>query len=158
MADTPNEKTVIGSDAHIKGEISFQKSVRLVGTLEGSIKGDGELHIAQGAACKADVDSKAVQVDGIVEGNLLAREVVQLNASGVVKGDIVAGKMVMAEGASFFGQCAVGPEAVKGGAAKAAKAAATPGSPGAQAGAQAGAAGAAGGGKPEGKHDGGRGR
>ncbi|GJM20879.1 MAG: hypothetical protein DHS20C15_07940 [Planctomycetota bacterium] len=113
MADSGNEPTVIGADTHIKGEMSFSKTVRLVGTFEGSVHGEGELQVSKGAACKADVDSKAVVVDGIVEGNLIASEKVQLNASGVVRGDIVAGKMVMAEGASFFGQCAVGPEAVK---------------------------------------------
>jgi len=113
MADSGNETTVIGGDTHIKGEMSFQKTVRLVGTFEGTVKGEGELQVSKGAACKADVDSKAVVVDGIVEGNLVAAEKVQLNASGVVRGDIVAGKMIMAEGASFFGQCAVGPEAVK---------------------------------------------
>lgn len=113
MAEPGNETTVIGGDIHIKGEMSFQKTVRLVGTFEGTVIGEGELQVAKGAACKADVETKAVVVDGIVEGNLVASEKVQLNTSGVVRGDIVAGKMVMAEGASFFGSCAVGPEAVK---------------------------------------------
>jgi len=122
MGDTPNEATIIGSDIHIKGELTFQKSVRLVGTFEGSIKGEGELQIAKGAACKAEVDSSSVIVEGIVEGNLVAHDAVHLNKSGVVKGDIVAGRMVMAEGASFYGKCAVGPEAVK----SAAKPAANP--------------------------------
>lgn len=113
MADVSTEATVIGTDIHIKGEMSFKKTVRIVGTFEGTIAGEGELQVAKGAVCKADVESGAVTVDGIVEGNLVAREKVQLNATGVVKGDIVAGSMVMAEGASFFGQCAVGAEAVK---------------------------------------------
>lgn len=113
MADTGTEPTVIGNDIHIKGEMTFQKTVRLTGTFEGSITGQGELQISKGAACKANVDAAAVVVDGIVEGNLVAKEKVQLNSSGVVRGDIVAGQMVMTEGASFFGQCSVGPEAVK---------------------------------------------
>ena len=113
MADANNEATVIGTDIHIKGEMSFKKTVRIVGSFEGTISGEGELQVAKGAACEANVESGSVVVDGILEGNLVAREKVQLNASGVVKGDIVAGSMVMAEGASFFGQCAVGSEAVK---------------------------------------------
>jgi cytoskeletal protein CcmA (bactofilin family) len=113
MPDTSNEVTVIGGDTHIKGEITFQKTMRVVGTVEGSIQGEGELQVAKGAACKAQVDSSRLVVDGIIEGNVVARETVQLNASGVVKGDIVAGKMIMTEGASFFGQCSVGLEAVK---------------------------------------------
>jgi cytoskeletal protein CcmA (bactofilin family) len=54
-------------------------------------------------------------VDGAIEGNVTARDKIQLNAKGVVRGDIRAGKMVMSEGASFYGQCAIGPEAIKDG-------------------------------------------
>jgi cytoskeletal protein CcmA (bactofilin family) len=116
MADLPKdnkEATVIGNDTHIKGEMTFKKSVRLVGSLEGRVVGEGELHVAEGARCKADVESPAVVVDGSIEGNVVARDKVQLNAKGVVRGDIRAGKMVMSEGASFYGQCAIGPEAIK---------------------------------------------
>ncbi len=115
MADPTSNKetTVIGGDTHIKGEMSFKKSVRVVGTFEGKIAGEGELQVADNATCRADVDSNTVIVDGTVEGNLVAKEKVQLNAKGVIKGDIVAGKMVMTEGASFFGQCSVGADAVK---------------------------------------------
>ncbi len=105
--------TVIGGDTVIKGEMSFKSSANIVGTFEGTITGEGQLNVSANAMCKANVDSSSVTVDGRVEGNLVAREKVQLNAKGVVKGDIVAGKMIMNEGASFFGQCSVGPEAVK---------------------------------------------
>jgi cytoskeletal protein CcmA (bactofilin family) len=120
MADLPKdtkEATVIGNDTHIKGEMTFKKSVRLVGSLEGRVVGEGELHVAEGARCKADVESPAVVVDGAIEGNVTARDKIQLNAKGVVRGDIRAGKMVMSEGASFYGQCAIGPEAIKDGPA-----------------------------------------
>ena len=116
MADLPKdtkEATVIGTDTHIKGEMTFKKSVRLVGSLEGRVVGEGELHVAEGARCRADVETPAVVVDGAIEGNVTARDKVQLNAKGVVRGDIRAGKMVMSEGASFYGQCAIGPEAIK---------------------------------------------
>ena len=105
--------TVIGGDTTIKGEMNFKKSVKVVGTFEGNITGEGQLTVAESAMCKADVETPHVIVDGTVEGNLVASEKIQLNAKGVVKGDIVAGKMVMTEGASFFGQCSVGADAVK---------------------------------------------
>jgi len=133
MADTPNEATVIGNDIHIQGEMTFQKTVRLTGTFEGTIHGKGELQVSKGAACKADVDAAAVIVDGVVEGNVVASDKIQLNGTGVVRGDIVAGKMIMTEGASFFGQCSVGPEAVKNAGGKAPAAASpTQGAPAAK--------------------------
>lgn len=105
--------TIIGSDSHFKGELSFERAARINGKFDGKISGKGELHINDNALCKADIDSGSINVDGRIEGNVNAKDTVRLNAKGVVKGDITAAKMLMAEGASFFGQCAVGPEAQK---------------------------------------------
>jgi cytoskeletal protein CcmA (bactofilin family) len=111
-----NEITIIGNDSHFKGELSFERAARINGKFDGKINGKGELHVSDNALCKADIEAGSVNVDGTIEGNLHAKEAVKLNAKGVVRGDIVAGKMIMAEGASFFGQCAVGPDAQKAGA------------------------------------------
>ncbi|MFW6060160.1 MAG: bactofilin family protein [Phycisphaeraceae bacterium] len=107
------DTTIIGSDTHFKGELTFERTARINGKFEGQINGQGELHVSEKATCKADVEASTVNVDGRIEGNLRAKDTVRLNNSGMVKGDIVAAKMVMSEGASFFGQCAVGPEAMK---------------------------------------------
>ena len=103
-----SEVTVVGTDSHFKGELNFERTARITGKFDGKISGKGELHVGDNALCKADVNTGSVNVDGTVEGNVQAKEVVRLNSKGVVRGDIVAGKMVMAEGASFYGQCAVG--------------------------------------------------
>ena len=112
MAES-GDSTVIGADTHIKGELSFERTARINGKFDGKISGKGELQVSDSALCKADVSAGSVLVDGTIEGNLQAKDTVRLNAKGVVRGDIVAGKMVMAEGASFFGQCAVGVDASK---------------------------------------------
>ncbi|MEO0588353.1 MAG: polymer-forming cytoskeletal protein [Planctomycetota bacterium] len=105
------DTTVVGADSHFKGELTFDSTARINGKFDGTITGKGELHVNQNALCKADVNAGGVQVDGRVEGNLEAKDTVRLNTNGAVKGDITAAKMVMAEGASFYGVCAVGPEA-----------------------------------------------
>lgn len=109
MAD--GEITIVGADSHFKGELSFEKTAKINGKFDGTIAGKGELLVSQNALCKADVKAGAVAVDGRIEGNVNAGDTVRLNGSGVVKGDITAAKMVMTEGASFYGMCAVGPEA-----------------------------------------------
>ncbi len=109
MAET-GDTTVVGSDSHFKGDLTFEKTARINGKFDGKITGKGELQVAQNAQCKADVDAAGVQVDGLVEGNLNAKDIVKLNGSGVVRGDITAAKMVMTEGASFHGMCAVGSD------------------------------------------------
>ncbi len=109
MAES-GDTTVVGADSHFKGELSFERVAKINGKFDGKITGKGELQVSQNAQCKADVDAAGVMVDGLVEGNLNAKDTVKLNGSGVVRGDITAAKMVMTEGASFHGMCAVGPD------------------------------------------------
>lgn len=115
MAEPGNETTVIAADTHITGQMSFERSARIVGKFEGKVTAKGELQVAETAQCKAEVEAQNVVVDGHIEGNVTAREKVQLNSKAKITGDIVADKLVVAEGASFYGNCAVGPDSGKGG-------------------------------------------
>jgi cytoskeletal protein CcmA (bactofilin family) len=105
--------TVIGPDTRIKGEMSFERTARILGRFEGKVTTSGELQVGSSAHCQAALEAGTVIVDGTVDGDILARERVQLNGSARVNGDVVAEKLIVAEGASFSGHCRVGPEAVK---------------------------------------------
>jgi cytoskeletal protein CcmA (bactofilin family) len=115
MAEATNQTTIIGADTHINGEMTFDGTARILGKFEGKIAAKGELFVADGASCKAAVEAGKVTVDGVVEGNVTARERVELTAKARMRGDLVAARLLVAEGASFVGHCTVGPEAVKGG-------------------------------------------
>jgi len=109
------DMTVVGADSHFEGKLRFERVAKINGKFDGEVTGKGELQISQNALCKADVEVGAAAIDGRIEGNVKVGDTVKLNGSGVVKGDITAAKMVMAEGAAFYGMCAVGPEAGKSG-------------------------------------------
>ncbi len=113
MSDHTSSMTVIGADTSIKGELTFDTTARILGKVEGRISSKGELQIGDSAACKAALDAGKIIVDGTVEGNITARERVTLNSKARVTGDIVAGTLVVVEGASFSGNCRVGPDAGK---------------------------------------------
>lgn len=110
QANTP-EMTVIGADTTIKGEMFFEKSARILGNFEGKITAQGEVHIGNGANCNAAVEAEQIIVDGSVQGPLFARDRLTLTANAQVQGDLTAGTLVVAEGASFVGHCNVGPKA-----------------------------------------------
>lgn len=112
MSEHEPQITVIGPDTRIKGEMSFDRTARILGHFEGLVTTEGELQIGASAHCKAALQAGTVIVDGLVEGDILARDRVQLNGSARVNGDVVAEKLIVSEGASFSGHCRVGPEAV----------------------------------------------
>ncbi|MBX3377894.1 MAG: polymer-forming cytoskeletal protein [Phycisphaeraceae bacterium] len=105
--------TIIGPDTHIKGDMTFESTARLLGSFEGRIAAKGELQIADSAVCKAAVEAGKVTIDGQVEGNVTARDRVELSAKARMKGDLIATKLVVVDGASFVGHVTVGPDAAK---------------------------------------------
>jgi cytoskeletal protein CcmA (bactofilin family) len=118
MADagSPGDfSTTLGPDAVFKGELTFDKGLRLQGRMEGKINTPGRLHIAKEAKMQADVEAGAIVVEGEVHGNLSANDRIELKNTARYEGDLRASKLVVDEGAVFSGHVSVGPEAVKGG-------------------------------------------
>src|SRR3954447_1007513 len=115
MADTGPQDypTTIGPDVSFKGELTFEKGLRLMGRFEGKITTAGRLHIAREAKMAADVDAGAIIVEGDVRGNLTASDRIELKQSARYEGDLSASKLVVDEGAVFSGHVTVGPDAVK---------------------------------------------
>ena len=118
--------TVLGPDVVFKGELSFEKPVRLQGRLEGSVRTPGKLHIDREAKVQADVRAGAISIEGQVRGNLAAMERIELKATSDYEGDLQASKLIVEEGAVFKGQVSVGPGVLKGEAKAPAKAVEAP--------------------------------
>ena len=116
MAEAGNQEypTILGPDANFKGEMSFEKGLRLMGRFEGKMNTPGRLHIAKEARMQADVDCGALIVEGDVKGNLSANDRIELKATARYEGDLRASKLTVDEGAVFNGHVTVGPEAIKG--------------------------------------------
>ena len=109
MADPNNDyPTVIGPDASFKGELKFEKGMRLLGKFEGEIDSKGDLLIAEGANLAGDVKAGTVKIDGVMTGNLEAAGKVKLSASAHLEGDMRTARLEVADGAMFSGHVVVG--------------------------------------------------
>jgi cytoskeletal protein CcmA (bactofilin family) len=115
MADAGNQEfpTILGPDAKFKGELSFEKGMRVMGQFEGKVNTPGRIHIAKEAKMQADVDAGGIVVEGEVQGNLSASDRIELKNSARYEGDLRASKLVVDEGAVFSGHVSVGPDSVK---------------------------------------------
>ncbi len=109
MSDQNNEfPTVLGADAVFKGELRFEKGMKLLGKFEGQITSEGQLVVADGAALTGDAKAGTVRIEGQVKGNISASTKVQLSASARLEGDLQTQRLEVAEGAVLIGRCVVG--------------------------------------------------
>lgn len=115
MADAGNQEfpTILGPDAKFKGELSFEKGMRVMGQFEGKVTTPGRVHVAKEAKMQADVDAGGIVVEGEVQGNLSASDRIELKNSARYEGDLRATKLVVDEGAVFSGHVNVGPDTAK---------------------------------------------
>ena len=107
----------IGKSIIVKGELSGDEDLEIEGRVEGDIKLPNHvLTIGAHGHVKAEISAKCVQVVGHVAGNVIATERVEVQASGVVEGDIRAPRLLVQEGAIVNGAIQLSPEKAAGGA------------------------------------------
>jgi len=100
-----NEKleSFIGANSNFKGDIDTKGTLRIDGSMEGKINADWVI-LAEKASIKGDISAKGIVVGGKVEGNLYAKEIVEIKPKGKVSGDISTIKLTIFEGGVFDGR------------------------------------------------------
>jgi cytoskeletal protein CcmA (bactofilin family) len=107
----------IGKSIIFKGELTGDEDLEIDGNVEGDIKLPSHvLTVGPHGRVKAEITAKCVQVVGHVAGNVNATERVEVEATGIVEGDISAPRLLVQEGAVVNG--AIKMTKAEGGAAK----------------------------------------
>jgi cytoskeletal protein CcmA (bactofilin family) len=107
-----NTKNVLGADVEIKGTLKFAGELTFEGKLEGEIHTDGTLNLGDSAAINGNINAQNVVVRGKVNGNISAKEKIDIKAKTELFGDIRATKLVIEEGVTFVGKTEVNPNKI----------------------------------------------
>jgi cytoskeletal protein CcmA (bactofilin family) len=94
----------IGQSIHIKGELTGNEDLTIEGKVEGKVfLKDHNLTVGANGKLIAETTAKTVMVLGEVTGNITADDKVEVAATGTMRGDIHAPRVVLADGAKFKG-------------------------------------------------------
>jgi cytoskeletal protein CcmA (bactofilin family) len=107
----PVETALMGylyKGSRVTGHLIFQGSARIDGNVEGEIRCHGTLTIGEGAEIRAKISAQSVVIRGRVEGNVAAKDKLELLAPGRLYGNISTSRLVMSEGVVFDGDCSMG--------------------------------------------------
>jgi cytoskeletal protein CcmA (bactofilin family) len=105
--DAPTDlRSFLGEGTDITGEIKFAEIMRIDANVSGTITSDsGSLLIMERGRVKATVQASIVEVSGIVEGTITAKNSVKIHSTGRVYGDIFTPALIIEHGAVFDGKC-----------------------------------------------------
>jgi cytoskeletal protein CcmA (bactofilin family) len=94
--------------SRVTGQLTFHGAARVDGNVDGEIRCHGRLTIGEGAEIRAKISGDVVVIHGQVEGDVTAKEKVELGAPARLVGNIDAPRLVVQEGVVFDGDCAMG--------------------------------------------------
>jgi cytoskeletal protein CcmA (bactofilin family) len=90
----------------LDGELSFKDMLRVNGHIAGKVFSyKGTLFVDASARIDADIDVKVCVISGVVNGDVVAHERVELGSSAIINGNIATRAITMKPGAVFHGDC-----------------------------------------------------
>ncbi|MCC6221788.1 MAG: polymer-forming cytoskeletal protein [Deltaproteobacteria bacterium] len=97
-------KAALGPGTTIEGKLSFESPVRIDGTLKGEITSTSTLIVGEGGVIEAGVKVGSLIVLGQVVGNVEAQELIEIQSTGSLEGDISTKRLTIEEGGYFSGR------------------------------------------------------
>jgi len=107
-SDLGGPACAIGPGASFDGVLTFWGLARVEGRLRGQVVADGTLEIGPEADVRARIEVDVLVVEGLVEGEVLARERVEVRATGRITAAVRTPRLVLAEGGRIEGRIEMG--------------------------------------------------
>ena len=98
-------QTIIGRGSEFEGKLTFEGQVRIEGKFTGQITTKDTLIIDQSARVQAEIHAGTVIINGTIDGNVRATQMVELHATGRVKGNVETPAFSIEKGGIFEGSC-----------------------------------------------------
>jgi len=103
-ATSGSQRTVLGRSVVAQGQIVSGEDLLIEGQFDGNISlNDHCLTVGAEGRVTAEIHARQVIIQGMVKGNIEAREKIDIRRTGHVVGDLVAGTVAIEDGAYFKG-------------------------------------------------------
>lgn len=94
---------LLGRGSAFDGKLTFEGQVRIDGRFTGQVLTRDTLVVGESGQVQADIAAGTVIIGGLVEGTIVATQLVQLNATARVKGNLETPMLSVEKGAQFNG-------------------------------------------------------
>lgn len=96
--------SMIGEGSTARGSFDLEEDdLRIDGVLDGDVRTEGRVHVAQGGAIQGEIRAGSIRIAGHAEGVLSARQDLVVLESAAVHGILCAEALTIEDGADFEG-------------------------------------------------------
>jgi cytoskeletal protein CcmA (bactofilin family) len=100
-----NISVFLDKNTVFEGKMTFEGILHLDGKVEGEVFNSGTLILGETAVIKGKLGVNAIIINGRVEGEVNAKERVEIHSKGKIYGTILAPILVIQDGGIFEGDC-----------------------------------------------------
>ncbi len=102
-------QAIITEDVEIVGTVKSASAIHIDGKLNGDLSCSADAVIGKNAVIRGNISVDSTTVLGQVNGNIMAKDRIELKSSAKVTGDIKAKRLSVEDGVSFVGKSEVNP-------------------------------------------------
>jgi len=107
---TNEQDTVVGENVRVTGKLQTSSNIHINGKVKGEISSEGSVIVGKTAEIEGPIAAAEIKVEGLVNGNIAAKNMLELDSQARVFGDIKTKTLSIQPGAVFVGRCIMGEE------------------------------------------------
>ncbi|PCJ88197.1 MAG: cell shape determination protein CcmA [Flavobacteriales bacterium] len=109
----PNEpenaaRNLIAAGTVIKGDIQSDGNIRVDGTVVGTLSSKGKVVVGEPGKIEGEIYCQNANISGELKARITVGELLTLQSTAKLAGEIIAGKLAIEPGAMFSGTCKMG--------------------------------------------------
>lgn len=101
----PNSFNTIVNNTFIKGDLSTESSIKFDGKLEGNLTTKNKLVLGNVGEITGDIKCKDAIISGKISGKIIVEDLLTLQSTAQIEGEIITNKIAIEPGAIFNGNC-----------------------------------------------------
>lgn len=113
MGEATRNKTVLGPDCKISGELTLDNDAVIMGQFTGTLRVTGMLELTESSQISGTIIAGTLRMAGKAEADVVAEQGCELMAGAQLLGQLYTSHLNIIEGAVFQGDVCVGPQAIE---------------------------------------------
>jgi cytoskeletal protein CcmA (bactofilin family) len=104
--------SIIGPGMKVVGDCVTEGTLRIDGTVEGTVRAGKAVVIGKDSLVTGDIVTQDAVIGGRVKGRIIAESRLELQATCIIEGEVLARRIKLEEGGQVFGTIQMGEDAV----------------------------------------------